>query len=77
MEKRARISTPQTQSIGLEALREHAASIDGILTGVYGALAQRDDIAPEIMQLLAMGAARAEILADDLAALKRPVLVRN
>lgn len=80
MEKTARISnqSPATQmAVTLEAMRESAATIDGIMTGVYGALAGRPDISSEILQLLALGAARAEILAEDLASLKRPALVRN
>lgn len=60
----------------LEAMRESAVTIDGILTGVYGALSSRTDIAPEILQLLALGAARAEVLALDMADLKKPVLAK-
>lgn len=72
MEKRPRNSTrTQTQSIGLEGMRESAATLDGIMTGIYGALADRDDIAPEILHLLALGAARAEVLAESLAAFPR------
>jgi hypothetical protein len=74
MEKRPRNST-QTQSIGLEGMRESAATLDGIMTGVYGALADRDDIAPEILQLLALGAARAEVLAENLAAFPRARMI--
>lgn len=76
MEKRFRNST-QTKSIGLEGMRESADTLGGIMTGLYGALADRDDIAPEILQLLALGAARAEVLAENLTAFKKITLVRN
>lgn len=61
----------------LEAMRESAVTIDGILTGIYSALSSRNDIAPEILQLLAIGAARSEVLALDIADMKMPVMVRN
>lgn len=77
MEKHAVISTAAIGARNIERLRENADTLDGILSGVYSALSQRRDIAPEILQLLALGAARAESLADDLAALKRPVLVNG
>jgi hypothetical protein len=76
MEKHRRVSTVSKPS-SIEAMRESASTIDGILTGVLGALSGRDDIAEEILQLLMIGAARAEILVDDLGALKRPTLVRG
>ncbi len=78
MEKTNRISNHQATSVirQLEAMRESAVTIDGILTGVYSALSSRSDIAPEILQLLAIGAARAEVLALDMADLKKPALVR-
>lgn len=73
MEKRSRNS--RTQSIGLEGMRESADTLGGIMTGLYGALAERDDIAPEILQLLALGAARAEVLSEDLASFPRVRMV--
>jgi hypothetical protein len=78
MEKTDRISNRESTSFirQLEAMRENAVTIDGILTGVYGALSSRNDIAPEILQLLALGAARAEVLALDMADLKKPTLVK-
>lgn len=75
MEKRARNST--TKSIGIEGMRESADTLGGIMTGLYAALCDRDDIADEILQLLALGAARAEVLAEDLTAFKKITLVRN
>lgn len=60
----------------IEAMRESAVTIDGIMTGIYSALSSRNDIAPEILQLLALGAARAEVLALDMADLKKPVAVK-
>lgn len=78
MEKRFRNSTQaQTKSIGIEGMRESADTLGGIMTGLYSALADRDDIAPEILQLLALGAARAEVLAENLTAFKKITLVRN
>jgi hypothetical protein len=68
MEKRARISSTSKKS-SIEEMRESAATIDGIMSGVYGALACRTDISDEILQLLAIGAARAQILTEDLAAI--------
>jgi hypothetical protein len=78
MEKTANISNRASTAFirQLEAMRESAVTIDGIMTGVYSALASRTDIAPEILQLLALGAARAEVLALDMADLKKPALVK-
>lgn len=80
MEKTARISnqSPATQmAVTLEEMRESASTIDGILSGVYAALAARGDIANEILQLLAIGASKSQLLTEDLASIKRPTMVRN
>jgi hypothetical protein len=76
MEKQARISNASKNG-SIEAMRESAESIDGILSGIYAALHTRNDIASEILDLLMIGAARAQILTEDLTNLKRPTLVRS
>jgi hypothetical protein len=78
MEKTSRHSNHTATSYirRLEDMRTSAATLDGIMTGVYSALSSRTDIAPEIIQLLALGAARAEVLALDIADLKKPVLAK-
>lgn len=78
MEKTNRISNREDTAFvrQIEEMRTSAVTIDGILTGIYSALSARNDIAPEILQLLALGAARAEILALDMADLKKPTLVK-
>jgi hypothetical protein len=78
MEKTGRISNlASTSDIRqLEEMRESASTIDGILSGVYAALSIRNDIADEILQLLAIGASKSQLLTEDIAALKKPTLVR-
>jgi hypothetical protein len=76
MEKNSRISKPASV-VDIEAMRASASTIDGILSGVYSALAGRNDIAKEILLLLEIGAAKSQVLTEDLAAMKRPTLVRN
>jgi hypothetical protein len=77
MEKTSRISKPAVSARDIEAMRQTADTIDGILSGVYSALACRNDIADEILQLLAIGASKSQLLTEDLAAMTRPSLVRN
>lgn len=61
----------------LEDMRSSASTIDGILSGVYAALSARNDIADEILQLLAIGASKSQLLTEDIASLKKPLMVRN
>jgi hypothetical protein len=77
MEKTSRISKPAVSARDIEAMRQSADTIDGILSGVYSALAGRTDIAREILLLLEIGAAKSQVLTEDLAAMTRPSLVRN
>lgn len=76
MEKSARVSTAPTAR-QIEAMRETSSTIDGILSGVCAALHDQPGIPAEVIQLLMIGAAKAEILTGDLAALTRPALARH
>jgi hypothetical protein len=78
MEKTNRISNHTATSFvrQIEEMRASASTIDGILSGVYAALSSRSDIADEILQLLAIGASKSQLLTEDIAALKKPSLVR-
>jgi hypothetical protein len=78
MEKTNRISNHSATSFvrQLEEMRATADTIDGILSGVYAALSARNDIADEILQLLAIGAAKSQLLTEDFVSLRKPTLVK-
>lgn len=84
MEKNNRISNRKPNNFevaskigSIEAMRESASTIDGIFAGIYSALHDRKDIDRNILDLLMLGAARAEILTEDLSSMRRFLEVRS